>query len=80
MQLARTKKPLIEYDRTIVYIPISINDFKAKKYNLKTLLSFEKELKGLNFTSTSVEFEMVRDYADPTNDFFPMIIHSNVGF
>ena len=34
------------------------------------------ETKGLNYTSNSLEFEMVRDFADPTSDWLPMLFYN----
>jgi hypothetical protein len=46
---------------------VTFNHDKIKEY-----CSYDKEI---NFSSNELVFELTRDIADPTNDFFPFLFY-----
>lgn len=68
-------KPILEKG-TVVYIPINIDNIKKVNYDQQEILKFQDNSKNVSFTHTHIDFEMVRDLGDPTNDWFPFVYYN----
>ena len=56
-----------------IYIPLEINNIIKEKYIFKNLLKYIGREKTVVASSTSMNFEYIKDFGDPIEDWIPFL-------
>jgi hypothetical protein len=66
---------ILNKDRPI-FIPINLKYIIKDKFKDNRIQKYESHSKYSTYTSNEIEFEILRDLNEPTNDFLPFIFHN----